>query len=83
MKFVMHKLRIGDLVWAQVVECIGTSEFIVSFQGDLIRVRNESLTQLPLDEKVLVKVASVNPLTFQLLSDADRKRGATRINISV
>jgi hypothetical protein len=82
MKFTLHKLKIGDQVWAQVVEHVSSEEFIVSFHGDLIRVRNESLKAFALDEKVLVKVTAVNPLSFQLLPLGDC-REATRLNVSV
>lgn len=82
MKFTVHRLRIGDLVWAQIVEFVGADECIVSFQGDLIRVRNESMNKLSINEKILVRVTAINPLAFQLLTDADKKSGATRINIT-
>jgi hypothetical protein len=83
MKFTVHKLRIGDHVWAQVMEHVGEQELIVSFYGDLIRVRNESLRQLHLGDKVLVRVAAINPLAFQLVSEEERRKGATRLNVSV
>jgi hypothetical protein len=81
MKFTVHKLRIGDKVWAQIVEHVSASEFIVSFQGDLIRVRNESLSELSINDKVLVRVMAVNPLAFQLLIEGERQSGAIRIDV--
>ncbi len=83
MKFTLNKLKIDDHVWAQIVETISPSEFIVSFQGDLTRVRNESLKALAINEKVLVKVTAINPLAFQLMPFPDRSRRATRIDVSV
>lgn len=82
MKFTLNKLRIGDQVLAQIVENVSSSEFIVSFCGDLVRVRNESLCALSLNEKVLVKVVAVSPLAFQLLPFGTRRNGATRIDVS-
>ena len=82
MKFTVHKLRVGDQVWAQVVEHVSPDEFIVSFHGDLTRVRNESLKKLKLNEKILVRVLTVKPLEFQLVVDVNKKSGATRINIT-
>ena len=83
MKFTLHKLKIGDLVWAQVVELASADECIVSFQGDLIRVKNQSLTQLSTHDKVLVRVVTVRPLIFQLLNEKDKTQRATRINVSI
>lgn len=81
MKFTVHKLKIGDLVRAQVVEYLSDKECIVSFHGDLVRVKNESATALVPNDKVLVRVIAIHPLTFQVISAADHSRGATRINI--
>lgn len=83
MKFTLNKLRIGDQVWAQIVENVSASEFIVSFQGDLVRIRNESFRALAINEKVLVKVVAVSPLAFQLLLSGRHRNGATRIDVSV
>jgi len=84
MKFTVHKLRVGDLIRAQIVEVIGDGdELIVSFQGDLIRVQNKSLCQLKAGEKILVRVTQTAPLFFQLVGETDEKRGATRINLQV
>lgn len=83
MKFTLNKLQIGDQVWAQIVETVSPSEFIVSFCGDLVRVRNESFSTLAKNEKVLVKVVAVSPLAFQLLPSGKYRNGATRIDVSV
>ena len=83
MKNTIYKLRVGDQIWAQVVEHISASEFIVSFQGDLVRVRNESLCSLKPDEKILVRVMSLAPLSVQNVQPGDTKRAATRIDVSV
>lgn len=83
MKFTLHKMKIGDRVWAQIVEHVSQDEFIVSFQGDLIRVRNESFKHLSINDKVLVRVVALNPLAFQLLTEKDSATGASRIDVSV
>lgn len=83
MKFTINKLKVGDKVWAQIVEHISASEFIVSFQGDLIRVRNESLRALSINDKVLVRVVAISPLAFQLLTEKDNSSGANRIDVTV
>jgi c-di-AMP phosphodiesterase-like protein len=84
MKMTVHKLRVGDLIRAQIIEVIGAGdELIVSFQGDLIRVQNKSLSTLRGGDKILVRVTQTAPLFFQLVSEDDEKRGATRINLQV
>lgn len=82
MKFTVHKLKIGDQVWAQIVENVSSSEIIVSFHGDLIRVRNESQCVLSLNEKVLLRVIALSPLSFQLISNG-ANQNATRLNVTV
>ncbi len=83
MKSTIHKLRVGDQIWAQIVENISDSEFIVSFQGDLVRVRNESLSSLKCNEKILVRVVALSPLAVQIVKNGDATRIATRIDVSV
>jgi hypothetical protein len=83
MKFTVHKLRVGDLLRAQIVEVVGHDELIVSFQGDLIRVQNKSFSHLRSGDKILVRVTQTSPLFFQLVSESDERKGATRINLQV
>lgn len=83
MKFTVHKLRVGDTLWVQIIEKVENNEWIVSFNGDLSRVKNESLVRLNVGDKTLVRVLSVNPLAFQLVTDSDRRRGASRINLQI
>ena len=83
MKFTLHKLKIGDLLRAQVVEMVNPAEYIVSFYGDLIRVRNESQKTLAVNERVLVRVIAIKPLAFQMVTEGEVSRGANRINVSI
>lgn len=83
MKNSVHKLRVGDKFWAQIVENISALEFIVSIRGDLVRVRNESFNQLKNNEKILVRVMSLAPLALQIVRDEESSRAATHIDVSV
>jgi hypothetical protein len=83
MKFTIHKLRVGDLVRAHIVECVGPDVLIVSFQGDLVRVNNKSHRGLRAGDKILVRVTQISPLLFQLVENQESSRGATRINLQV
>jgi len=80
MKTTIHRLRIGDKVWAQVLELLSNEEMIVNFNGDLIRVRNESQKPLYVGDKVLVQAVAIRPLQFQIVSE--QKDRATRLNVS-
>lgn len=83
MKFTLHRLKIGDVVRAQIVELFADGECIVSFQGDLIRLRNESVAKLQLSDKILVRVIATRPLLFQMLQVSDREQKPTRLNINI
>ncbi|OFZ17845.1 MAG: hypothetical protein A2Z20_05695 [Bdellovibrionales bacterium RBG_16_40_8] len=67
---------------AQVVEHVSAYEFIVSFNGDLVRVRNESLQSLGINDKVLVRVVATLPLAVQLVYENGPNHRATRINVT-
>ena len=81
MKHVIHKLRVGDKVWAQVVEILPDQMMIVSFYGDLVRVKNESPKSFRVGDKVLVRAAQLQPLQFQIITE--RQERANRLNVSV
>jgi len=81
MKFTLNRLRIGDTLTAQVVERVRANEYIVSFRGDLIRVRSENPKPLAVHERVLVRVVALNPLAFQFVSGSGRI--ATRMDVSI
>jgi hypothetical protein len=83
MKHTVHRLRVGDQVWAQIVERVSSTEFIVSFYGDLIRVRNESPNAFVAGDKVLVRATSLSPLSFKLVPQAEAARGANRLNLTI
>jgi hypothetical protein len=71
-KFVLSRLKIGDLVSAQVVEHIAGQDLIVNFQGDLIRVSNKTPDHFVLGQNIKLKVIRLRPLGFQLLSNKNR-----------
>jgi hypothetical protein len=83
MRSPLHKLRIGDQIWVEVIERTPDSFYIVSYRGDLVRVRNESFQALIEDQKLLVRVAAVSPLQFQIVNTNGDRRNANRIDVSV
>lgn len=67
MKKIIPKIQIGDVINSHVVEEVSPREFIVSLNGDLVRVVNRSLKSLETGQSVKVRVVGVNPLQFQLV----------------
>jgi hypothetical protein len=67
MKRHVAKFLPGDIVSGYIVEILAHDELIVSFQGDLIRVRNEAECEITHGQLVNLRVTGVNPLRFQAL----------------
>lgn len=72
MKFTLPYLKKGEVVQAKVIEVISPSTFIVSFNGDLIRVRNSSGQKFSTGDTVKLKVSQLRPLSFQISSASRR-----------
>lgn len=66
MKAALRKLQINDVVSAQIVEAVAPGEFVVSFEGDLLRVKNSSGQNFNAGSYVLLRVTAIAPLQFQL-----------------
>ncbi len=67
MKFCLPELHLGSRVQAQVVELISSDYMIVSFQGDLLRVKNESKKISKKGDWLELEVVAVKPLAFRFL----------------
>lgn len=66
MKTTLPYLKNGDRVVAEVVEKVTVSDYIASFNGDLIRITNNTGRSLQTGEKISLEVQSINPLKFRL-----------------
>lgn len=71
MKFTLPQLKVSQRVWALIEEVVGREDLIVSFQGDLIRVQNQSQRRFRPGQRIQLVVASTDPLGFRLI---DSKR---------
>lgn len=67
MKFVLSRARKGDLLEARVLELQRDGSFVISFHGDLVRVKNESQRSLNEGDLVLLEILTVEPLGFRLI----------------
>ncbi len=68
MKFVIQNLHFGDIIEAEVTELLSENELIMSFQGDLLRVQNQSLKFLEVGQKINCRVSELSPLRFEIAS---------------
>ena len=73
MQHKIPRLCLGDTVVAEVVEHISSDNYIVSFEGDLLRTRNTSGQSFKVGEHVQLIVTSVEPLGFRILAVGTRR----------
>lgn len=73
MKFVIPKLRLGEIVEARVADSNRDGSLIVDFDGDLLRVLNQAKLQFRVGQKVRLEVRAVNPLQFRVQSPSQNK----------
>jgi hypothetical protein len=66
MKQSLKNVRVGDLILAVVVERASARDLIVSFDGDLLRINNQTGQTFRLGDQVELVVVTVRPLSFQL-----------------
>ncbi len=67
MKQTLPQLTLDQKVWAIIEEVMTNDDLIVSFQGDLIRVQNQSSRKFRPGQRIQLKVTAVTPLAFQLI----------------
>lgn len=68
-KKITPHLKIGDLVRALVRESLRDGHLIVSFDGDLLNVANQTHRDLSPGDEILLRVESTAPLTFKMVSN--------------
>ncbi len=76
-------LQKGDVIVAKVFEKLSSYEYIVSIDGQLIQVQNQTLMQFELGSSVSLLVSQVKPLQLQLLSQNRSQRRVRGIDVSV
>jgi hypothetical protein len=69
----ISRLRVGDTIWVQVVERIEASFFIVDFNGDLLRIKNETRMDISEGESVPLEVVAIHPLKFRHSARSGRR----------
>lgn len=67
MKKTIPLLRVGQMIRAEIVET-NQESLIVNFNGDLLRIENQSSAVIqPLDQ-IWLEVQGLSPLRFKLVS---------------
>lgn len=80
MKQTLNNTFVGQILKASIEEVLSSKDFIVSFNGDLIRVSNKTGKPFKQGDRVELVVLSVRPISFKLNSG---KRKAAGLNVSV
>ena len=66
MKHVLPYLKLGQKIFARIIEIPCEGEAVVSFSGDLARIKNLSNHTYKVGDEVLWVVSSVRPLQFKV-----------------
>lgn len=82
MKSVLPHLTLNQKVWA-LVEEVSEDGLIVNFQGDLIRVENQSGRVFRPGQRIQLLVTAVLPLGFKLLEFRHERKAISGLDISV
>ncbi|MCB0393461.1 MAG: hypothetical protein KDD25_02815 [Bdellovibrionales bacterium] len=77
----MLNLKLGQKVWATVEESISESGLIVNFNGDLVRVENQSHRTFRPGQRIQLDVYSIGPTKFRLVETKRFNLG--RLNFDV
>lgn len=82
MKKIVPHLQLDQKVWALVEELV-SNDLIVNFQGDLIRVGNQSGRRFRPGQRIQLQVTSIAPLGFKLLETREPSKIISRLDISI
>jgi hypothetical protein len=82
-KDALRGLRVGESVFARIAELLPGDELLISFDGDLLRVHNETRRALRVGDEVTLIVKAVKPLRFQLALERSEQRRKGRLDVSI
>ncbi len=86
MKFHVPNLKLGEAVRVQVVDTLPGNELVITLDGDLIRVANESDREIYPGEMIELIVTALKPLQFRVAIHAVGKAASQRrakIDVSI
>lgn len=70
------KPKLGDMIMTEVFEQAGDKSYIISIEGRLVRIVNQSSQVLKVGQKVKLIVIGINPIKLQF--EFDYIRGSDR-----
>ena len=77
----LEKLSIGEMVKAEVVELQSSTEVVVNFYGDLLRIQNKTGRPFKLGQQIDLIIVNVKPFKFSLANHSSFR--SSKLNISV
>ena len=69
MKELVSSLTKGQRIKVEVVELQSHGEILVAYRGELFRVKNNSIRQFKIGEKVLLTCTNSDPVELSLFLD--------------
>ena len=78
-RFIVGGLKVGEDVNAEVAECDLDGHLLVSFRGELVRVNNHTDRRFKVGDKITMRVRTIDPLAFQLVT----RKFNSRLDLSI
>lgn len=69
MKKFLRNLAKGQCIQVDVIEIQIDRQILVSYRGELFRVKNTSGRRFQIGEKIMLAVAQIDPLEFSLAGE--------------
>ncbi len=69
MKNFLQKLAKGQCIQVDVIEIQSDRQILVSYRGELFRVKNTSGRRFQIGEKIMLVVSQLDPLEFSLAGE--------------
>jgi hypothetical protein len=83
MKAVISNLKLGESLGGTISEVLPGGDVLISFNGDLLRVHNDTTRLLKVGDPVTVIVRAIKPLRFQLIDQRADQRRKGKLNLSI
>jgi hypothetical protein len=83
MKDFIRTFILGQRVQGKVTEQLASGDLIISFEGELLRVANESQHKFAVGQIVDLQVATQNPLSFKIATRLRSRRTPGNFDVSI
>lgn len=78
-KSIVHQLKIGETITVTIKEVLDDSYLIVSLEGHLLRIHNETGQSFELEEQIKLRVRTIRPLSFRWAQSVDSGEGYSQV----